>query len=136
MKFLYKIEESRLFGTISKPIIDAKIYSEKFSAWFSFKKILADTGADISLLPKFMGNQLIKDITKGIPKKIKGVVPNTFIQGYIHNLFWKIGYNIFKAPVFIADSDNVGAILGRTQALDNFNACFLKGKHLVLKEGS
>lgn len=86
--------------------------------------MLADTGADICLLPRFMGNLLVEDITRGVYKKIRGVVPNTFLNGFIHDLKIKIAEKEFTAPVFIADSEDVTPIIGRTKALDLFKACF------------
>lgn len=109
---------------IKRPLIEIEIYSNKSEDWISFKRMLADTGADICLLPRFMGNLLVEDVTKGIYKKIRGVVPNTFLNGFIHNLNIKIGEKEFTAPVLIADSEDVTPIIGRVKALDIFRAWF------------
>ncbi len=39
----------------------------------------------------------------------------------------------FETKIAIADSDEVPAVLGRFEALDFFNAEFVKGKELVLE---
>lgn len=122
--FRYQEGNSDLFGTIKRPLIELEFYSAKLQKWIPFKHVLADTGADICLLPRFMGNLLIDDITSGIYKRIRGVVPNTFLNGFIHNLKIKIANKELIAPVFIADSEDVTPIFGRTNALDLFKSCF------------
>lgn len=123
--FKYKEGKSQLFEkTIKRPLIEIEVYSTKSNRWIQIDKVLADTGADICLLPRFIGNLLVEDITKGIYRKIRGVVPNTFLNGFIHELKIKIGSKEFIAPIFIADSNDVTPILGREKALDLFTACF------------
>lgn len=122
--FKYHQENSSLFGIIERPLIELEIYSTKSEKWVTFKKVLADTGADICLLPRFMGNLLIDDITTGTYKRIRGVVSNTFLNGFIHSLKIRIEDKKFTAPVFIADSEDVTPIIGRVKALDLFKACF------------
>jgi len=122
--FEYQEERSSLFETIKRPLIDLEVYSIKLNKWVSFKRVLADTGADICLLPRFMGNLLVEDATAGIYKRIRGIVPNTFLSGFIHNLKIRMADKEFTAPIFIADSEDVTPILGRAGALDLFKACF------------
>lgn len=124
LSYKYKEGKSQLFGIIKRPLTRLEVYSLKLAKWMSFEDILADTGADICLLPRFMGNLLVEKITTGIYRRIRGVVPNTFLNGYIHKLRVRVGSREFIAPVFIADSDNVTPILGREKALDLFKACF------------
>lgn len=122
--FKYQEEKSSLFKVIKRPLIELEIYSIKLKRWVPFKRVLADTGADICLLPRFMGNLIVEDVTTGIYKRIRGVVPNTFLNGFIHNVKIKIGVREFTAPVFIADSEDVTPILGRAKSLDLFKVCF------------
>jgi len=124
--FKYQEGKSFLFGTIKRPLveIEIEIYSAKSEKWISISDVLADTGANICLLPRFIGDLLVENTTAGIYKEIRGVVPNTFLNGFIHNLKIKIADYEFIAPVFIADSDNVTPILGRNESLDLFEACF------------
>ena len=120
----YKDGESQLFGVIKRPLIELEMYSLKLERWISFEDVLADTGADICLLPRHMGRLLIEDITIGMYKKIRGVVPNTFLNGFIHNFKMRLGNKEFIAPVFIADADDVTPIFGRVRALDLFKSSF------------
>lgn len=122
--FKYQEEKSSLFTVIKRPLIELDIYSIKLKRWVHFKRVLADTGADICLLPRFMGNLIVEDVTTGIYKRIRGVVPNTYLDGFIHNVKIRIGGKEFTAPVFIADSEDVTPIFGRAKSLDLFKACF------------
>lgn len=131
--FKYQEEESSLFGIIKRPLIEIEIYSNKTKNWISFKRVLADTGADICLLPRFMGTLLVDDIKEGTYKRIRGVVPNTFLNGFIHQMKIRIASDEFMAPVFIADSEDVTPILGRANALDTFKAAF-DGNTTILEQ--
>lgn len=122
--FKYQEGKSSLFEVIKRPLIHLEVYSQKSQKWLLFEKVLADTGADICLLPRTMGYVLVEDITSGIHKKIRGVVPNTFLNGFIHNLKIRIGNKELTAPVFIADSEDVTPIFGRGNAMDLFKAGF------------
>lgn len=122
--FKYQEEKSSLFGTIKRPLVELEVFSKKLQKWLAFKGVLADTGADICLLPRFMGILLVDDITTGIYKRIRGVAPNTFLNGFIHDLKIKIADKEFTAPIFIADSEDVTPIFGRVRALDIFKVCF------------
>lgn len=129
----YKEGQSQLFGVIKRPLIALEMFSLKLGGWVSFEDVLADTGADICLLPRTMGYVLVDDITLGIHKKIRGVVPNTFPQGFIHHLKIRLNSKEFIAPVFIADSEDVTPIFGRVKAMDFFKAEF-DGKITRLEE--
>lgn len=122
--FKYQEGKSSIFNTIKRPLIELEIFSQKLRRWILIKKVLADTGADICLLPRFMGNLLVDDVTTGIFTRIRGVVPNTFLNGFIHDIRIRIGDKEFIAPFLIADSEDVTPILGRAKALDLFKACF------------
>lgn len=131
--FKYQEGKSSLFGAIKRPFVALEMYSAKLHRWTAFKEVLADTGADICLLPRFMGNLLIEDATTGVYKRIRGIVPNTFLNGFIHDLKIKIANKEFTAPVFIADSEDVTPILGRAKALDLFKVCF-DGSFISIEE--
>ena len=77
---------------------------------------------------------IVEDITTGKYIEIKGVVPGVRLVAYIHNLKIRIDKKEFEAPVALADSDDVPMILGRVKSLDLFDANFVKGKMLRLKD--
>ena len=132
IEFPYRKEESNVFRTVKRPRIKIKILSEVTNDWEVIDEVLADTGADFCVLPRFIANMLAKDITQGKYVEIKGVVPGANLIAYLHNLKIKVGNREFLAPVALADSDDVPSIFGRAKALDLFTANFIKGKKLKM----
>ena len=131
--FDYKEQDSGIFGKISRPLIKVDVYSFTKDKWYGISDVLADTGADISILPRNLGESMIADITKGKIQEVKGIVPFSKLTVYIHNLRLRINSKEFELPVAIADSDDVLPILGRVKGLDLFNANFDKGKTVYLE---
>jgi predicted aspartyl protease len=132
IKFKYQRRKSPILGIVLRPIVSIEIYSK--SNKVVIDDVLADTGADITLLLRNIGELLVDDITKGKYVEIKGVVPSANLISYIHCFKIKLGEKVFTAPVAIADSDNVPPILGRYKALDLFNVRFNKGKEVIFEE--
>ena len=132
MKFPYTEKESRIFGRILKPIIYIEIFSEKYNLWCGIDDVLVDTGADITLIPRNIGDGLVNNISAGIKASIKGITPFES-SVYIHNLKLRVANKEFETKVAIADSDEVPAVLGRFEALDLFKAEFVKGREFVLE---
>jgi hypothetical protein len=133
LSFNYKEKESGIFGKILRPLIDLEIYSELEKDWIKIEDVLADTGADISILPRDTGELLIKDITRGELQEIKGIVPFARLVVYIHNLKFRINSIEFDLPVAIADSNDTPPILGRIKGLDLFDANFKKGQKINIE---
>ena len=132
-RFKYKEKESGIFGKIKRPLVDLKMYSPKSKKWILINEILADTGADISILPKSLGESIIGDITTGRYLEIRGITPLAFLGVFIHNLKCQIGESEFKATFAIANSDDVPPILGRVKGLDLFEVIFCCGKEISLE---
>ena len=132
--FDYKEQNSDIFGKVLRPLIKLEVYSLTRQKWFEITDILADSGADISLLPRDIGEALLDDITKGKLTEIKGVIPYAKLTVYIHTLRFRIDSKEFDLPVAIADSNDVLPILGRFKGLDLFNVNFNKGKTVLLEE--
>lgn len=128
----YKDEESKVFGKIKRPRIDFEIFSNSKRDWILIIDALADTGADMSLVPRQLGELLVEDVVKGRYVEIKGIHPSSMVIAFLHRLRAKVGDKEMLLPVAIADSNDVPSILGRVEGLDFFNANFSKGKKLIL----
>jgi hypothetical protein len=129
----YTPGHSKIFGKILRPLVDIQIYSSIIGRWIMIKEVLADTGADISILPRAIGESIVGDATTGEYIEIKGVVPNSVLTAFIHTLKIKLLEKTFTTKVAIADSNDVPPILGRYLALDLFKAKFDKGQKLELE---
>ncbi len=131
-EFDYKPEESDIFGGVKRPRIQMQIFSKKKNKWIWVDEVLADTGADFCVLPRYLGNFFVDDITTGKYVEIKGVVPGARLIAYIHDLKIKLVEKEFDTLVAIADSDDVPSIFGRVKGLDLFEANFSKGEKIEL----
>jgi hypothetical protein len=131
--FNYKEQESLIFGKILRPLIDLEIFSEIEKDWIKIKGVLADTGADVSIIPRSTGELILYDITKGKAQEIRGIVPFARLIVYIHDLKFRINEKKFELPVAIADSFDVPPILGRVKGLDLFDANFKKGRKVEIE---
>ncbi len=130
----YKDEESKVFGKIKRPRIDYELFSNSKREWIVIVDALADTGADMSLVARHIGELLVEDITNGRYVEIKGIHPSSTVIAFLHRLKAKVGNKEILLPVAVADSNDVPSILGRVDGLDFFNANFSKGRKLVLTD--
>lgn len=131
IEFEYKEQDSAIFGKVKRPLIELDIFSEREKTWVPLYKVLADTGADISILPRYIGKLAVIDILGGRRIDIRGIVPHSKIVCYIHEIKFRLGGREFKLPVAIAESDDVPIILGRVKGLDIFKCIFNLKKTLL-----
>ncbi len=101
--------------------------------WVTISNILADSGADISVLPHHLGAYLVGDVRQGTPQTIRGIVPGAQTHIYIHHVWCRWDEQRFRMPVAIAEHDDVPLIFGRTGALDRFVVTFYRGRETRLK---
>lgn len=129
--FDYIEKESRIFGKVRRPLIDIEIKTHS-GEWLEIKEVLADTGADISILPRNLAHLIMENVEDGKTEEIKGIAPYANLIVFIHDLTLRIGEREFTLPVAIADSDDVPPILGRVKGLDLFASVF-DGKKTILQ---
>lgn len=134
MRFSYKEKESSILGKVLRPLIKIEIFSQLKNEWEVIGDVLADTGADISVFPRFIGETIIEDIAVGEYIEIKGIVPTSVLIAFAHKIKMKVADKEFETKVAIADSNDVPPILGRYIALDLFNLEFKKGKEMIFND--
>lgn len=128
-------QEHHIFGKINRPLIKVAIYSEPLERWLEIGKVLADTGADISVIPLPLGQILVSDIEKGIPMYVGGVLSSDMsVNAFVHRVQARIGNYPFEMPVAISLSSAIPPILGRLEALDQFIVSFVEGKELIIEK--
>jgi len=133
LRFPYRIGHSDLLGRIRRPLLPVSVFSERFQEWIEIENLLADTGADLTLLPSHLGELLVRDIRDAERGDVRGIVPGRGLRIYRHLLSLRIGTRAFRGTVGIAESTAVPALVGRYQALDHFTAVYRRGKALVLE---
>ncbi len=127
----YAKEESNIFEKVLRPRLSIEIYSEFLSDWITIDDVLADTGADLSVLPKSLGVLLVGDIREGRKYRVTGLAGySKYI--YLHRLMTKIGRKKIKAAFAIAVTDDIPPTLGRMDALDKMNIEYQKGRRMVI----
>jgi predicted aspartyl protease len=132
--FSYTEQEHPIFGQITRPLLKLAFYSTRFGEWLSVKKVLADTGADISVVPLPLGQILVPEVELGQPIQLGGILSsNLIVNGFVHQIQAKIGDYRFDMPIAVSTSSNIPPILGRQNALDRFKVHFIHGKELILE---
>lgn len=127
----YAKEESNIFENVLRPRLSIDVYSEFLSDWITIDDVLADTGADLSVLPKSLGVLIVGDIREGKKYRITGLAGySKYI--YLHRLTTRIGRKKVKAAFAIAATDDIPPTLGRIDALDKMNIEYQKGRRMVI----
>ncbi len=134
MKIPYSQQKSSIFGIIPRPLVAIKVYSKTKNTWIPVYDALADTGADITLLPRYLGEMIVGDITTGKYIEIKGIATSAVVIGFIHKVRLEVFRKEVDANIVIADTDDVRPVLGRLDGLDLFSVTFDKGKHIIMKQ--
>ena len=129
----YVDEKSQIYKIIRRPKLALSIYSKNLHCWIKVENILADTGADISVLPKSLGVLILGNFKHGRRYQISGMSPNDINDMYIQKLTVRIGGKTFRTDFAISNSDSIPPTLGRVGALDKFEVIYSKGKKLVLR---
>lgn len=131
-RFKYRPAASAIFGTVKRPLVSFEFYSPVRRQWFTVANLLADTGADLSILPRVVGRLLLGQITRGQPVMIRGIVPGTVLKSYLHRLRCRFNGQTFSLLAAIAETDGVTAVVGRVDGLDRLTATFVKGREVQL----
>lgn len=97
--------------------------------------MVVDTGADFTILPKYVSKDLKISLEKDcIVDSTKGVGGEVEIYLLKEKIKAKIGNVVRKIPIAFFSSDEVPALLGRLGFLETFDTQFLKSYVTVFKE--
>ncbi len=134
LSFPYIEKEHYLFGKITRPLVRLAFFSERFGKWLEVGQVLADTGADISVIPLPLGQILVSNVENGMPMLVGGILSSDMsVNAYVHRITARIGTDPFEMPVAISLSSVIPPIWGRREALDRFTVSFVHGRELVLE---
>ena len=132
LEFPYVEEESKIFNKVKRPKISIDFLSKLDGDWLTLDDVLVDTGADVSMMPRYIGELAVDDITTGKYVEIKGIEPSAVLSAFIHELNARIADKEFELPVAIADSNDVPSVLGRIKGLDIFDVDFIRGDKIKI----
>ncbi len=130
----YTEKEHPVFGKINRPLVRLALFSECIGKWLEVGQVLADTGADISIIPLPLGQVLVSDVGNGEPLHVGGALSSDkFVNAFVHRIPARIGNHSFEMPMAVSLSSAIPPIWGRQEALDRFSISFIRGKEMVLE---
>lgn len=126
MKVTFPYEEKRsdIFPKIKRPLAKVYFWSKLINNWLGYKMVV-DTGADYTVLPKYGSVDL------GIDLKKDCLVKKTFGVGGLQRVYFfkkraklKIGEAELLIPLGFLDSNDIPPLLGREECLNLFKVLF------------
>lgn len=118
--FPYQKEESKLFGIVYRPVAEFKIKSPR--EWITVLAY-ADSGADVTLLPKSFIDLLGVAFEEGEITEIGGVGGGK-VPVIVKEVDLKIGDETRKVKIAIALIEDVPYLLGREDVFEYFEVRF------------
>ena len=131
ISFPYEEKPSLIFKTIKRPMVKVDFWSKKSSSWIEYS-LLADTGADYTILPYHVAPELGVDLKKDCRQFLTSGVGGTE-KVYLTNkgLKMRIG-NVEKAiPAGFLERENIPPLLGREACLNHFDVRFFHFKTTI-----
>lgn len=125
LKFPYRKEKSSVIGVIKRPVAQVFFWSVKKRFW-SETWMVVDTGADFTLLPRFMAEKLGVDLEKDCRTF------NTYGIGGREQVYFlpkikvKLGNWTQIIPVGFLERNEIPPLMGRHLFLETFQTLFSK----------
>lgn len=126
ISFPFEEENSPIFGKIHRPIAQVHFKHKSENIWRRITMIV-DTGADYTLLPKFLANVLGIDMVKNCRVlTTEGVGGKSKVYLVKDKVRVKIGEFTRKIPVGFLATDYIPPLLGRQEFFETFRVIFEK----------
>ena len=130
ISFDFREERSRIFSRILRPVAEVTFINDQKEI---LEYVYVDSGADVSLIPKSVGDALGFEIGKADEiTEIKGIGERG-VPIIIKKIKIKIGEKLFETRVAWALIEEVPLLLGRVDIFNLFDICFNKNKRTVFK---
>ncbi|MDI6860281.1 MAG: aspartyl protease family protein [Methanocellales archaeon] len=133
IKFTYERQESKVFGTICRPIAEVFFRKRDTDRWVKMSLII-DSGADVTLLPKMYARTLGIDINECEEQETRGVGGSVKIY-LCDKLQARLNGTRLQAKVGFVDTADLPPLLGRIDFFDFFEICFRK-REIVFEQAS
>jgi|SRR3990167_10347245 len=130
LKFSFRREKSSILGSIYRPVAQVFFWSKQSRDW-SEVWMIVDTGADYTLLPRFMADDLGIDLEKECR------IFNTYGVGGGERVYFlpkiKVKLDDWERiiPVGFLERNEIPPLLGRHLFMETFDTEFTK-KHMVI----
>ncbi|MBI2581345.1 hypothetical protein HYV85_06120 [Candidatus Woesearchaeota archaeon] len=131
IEFDFKKEQSRLLGPVLRPVARITLVNQEIEVP---EHLYVDSGADLTLIPKSVGDLLGFKVSQGDSiEEIKGVGERG-IPVVIKKVEMRICKKAFEARVAWALIEEVPLLLGRADVFALFNVCFKKNTKTVFED--
>ena len=123
LKIPFRTEKSSILGKIYRPVVQVFLWTDKIKQWTEVWMIV-DTGADYTLLPRFMANKLGVDLEKDCK------IFNTYGIGGAERVYFlpkiktKLGTWERIIPVGFLERNEIPPLMGRHFFLETFETLF------------
>lgn len=126
VKFDFKKEVSPLLGIIFRPVARINFWSKRFNRWEPIW-MLVDSGADYTLLPRYLAGVMGIELEKLKQFTTYGVGGSEKVY-FLPKLKAKLGDWEKEIPVGFLDSNEVPPLMGRHRFLETFDTLFSKNR--------
>lgn len=118
--FPYEVKTSAIFRFIRKPVVHVNFWSVRFNHFLRYT-LIVDTGADYTLFPKSISDDLGIDLKKDcVQYKSKGVGGEAKVYLAKKKIDILVGQVKRQIPFGFLDHDDIPPLLGRQECLDTF----------------
>lgn len=132
--FDFEKGDPNYFGQVYRPIAKVLLQSPKRKDIWSETWMVVDTGADFTILPRFMSHDLLVSLEKDCIKDITlGVGGPSSIYLCKFRIVAKIGDMERSVPLAFFDSNEVPPLLGRLGFLETFDTEFNKNHTVIFR---
>lgn len=128
--FRYRKEYSKLFGTVYRPV--AEVYFRDADGRDLISFMYVDSGADITLLPRELGENLGLTIEEEQIQEISGVGGGS-IPVIIKTIEMRIGEHAMNARVAWSLEEDVPSLLGRMDVFNDTRISFIHNEKVTFE---
>ena len=129
LKFPFRTEKSSILGLIHRPIAQVFFWSKELKNWTEVWMVV-DTGADYSLLPRFMAQELRIDLEKHCKIFSTYGVGGEERVYFLPKIRVKLGKWERLIPVGFLERNEIPPLMGRHLFLETFETLF-SSDHVV-----
>ena len=133
LKFLFRKESSIILGTIHRPIAKVLFLSKKGNYWSEIWMIV-DTGADYTLLPRYVAHDLQIDLEKECKVLLTQGIGGAEKVYFLPKITVKLGEWERTIPVGFLERDGIPPLMGRHLFFETFEATFSPNHSLTFKK--
>lgn len=118
VRFPFEEQKTQIFGVVRRPVADVLFWSKDLSDWFPVKMVV-DTGADYTILPKWVAAKLGVNVKKDC-RKFTTIGVGGRQNVYVVSGGWKVKLGEWEKIITLGflGGNNIPPLLGRINCLE------------------